>query len=277
VIECVVNVSEGRDDQVIAGLAAACGDDLLDLHRDPDHNRSVFTLLGEAAPRRLAAAAVATIDLRRHEGVHPRLGAVDVVPFVALGQPTASARQARDEFAEWAGRELALPCFRYGDERSLPEVRRRAFVDLVPDTGPVQAHPTAGACAVGARGVLVAWNLWLPGDQLDTARTIASRIRRADVRALGLQVGDRVQVSTNLVAPDHTGPAEVYDEVARLCRESGTEVEGAELVGLVPSTVLAAVPRERWEQLDLAPERTIEHRVALARRGRRTDGIAGPG
>jgi glutamate formiminotransferase / 5-formyltetrahydrofolate cyclo-ligase len=261
-IECVVNVSEGRDDALLARLSAACGSDVLDVHRDVHHNRAVFTLLGEQAPRRLAAAAVAGIDLARHEGVHPRLGAVDVVPFVALDEPASGARRARDEFAVWAGDELALPCFLYDDERPLPEVRRRAFADLDPDTGPLTAHPTAGACAVGVRGVLVAWNLWLPGDQIATARHIARTIRRADVRALGLQVGDRVQVSMNLVNPTRTGPAEVWDEVAELCERAGTRVEGAELVGLLPAVVLDAVPERRWAQLDLTPERTIEHRIA---------------
>jgi glutamate formiminotransferase / 5-formyltetrahydrofolate cyclo-ligase len=262
VIECVVNISEGRNDKLLARFAEICASDLLDVHRDVHHNRSVFTLVGSQAPRRLAAAAVESIDLRHHDGVHPRMGAIDVVPFVALDEPVAHARQARDDFAAWAGSELGLPCFVYGEERTLPEVRRRAFVDLAPDAGPPTAHPSAGACAVGVRGVLVAWNLWLPGDQLDTARSIAQSLRRPEVRALGLPVGERVQVSMNLVDPELVGPDQVYDEVAALCEAAGTRIEGAELVGLVPAKVLAEVPEARWAQLDLSVEQTIEHRIA---------------
>jgi glutamate formiminotransferase / 5-formyltetrahydrofolate cyclo-ligase len=270
VIECVVNVSEGRDVAVLSRLADACGPDLLDVHRDVHHNRAVFTLVGEEAPRRLAAAAVVAIDLRHHQGVHPRLGAVDVVPFVALDEPADSARRARDDFAAWAGVELKLPCFLYDDDRPLPEVRRGAFRELHPDTGPPTAHPTAGACAVGCRGVLVAWNLWLPGDRIEVARDIARQIRGPDVRALGLQVGERVQVSMNLVNPLRTGPADVWDAVAPLCARAGARLEAAELVGLVPGAVLAATPPNRWDELDLALDRTIEHRLAHA------PGRAGP-
>src|SRR5215510_9235551 len=129
-LECVVNVSEGRDAAVIVALADAAGPCLLDVHSDPDHHRSVFTLAGpglESAVQALAAEAVARIDLRRHSGAHPRLGAVDVVPWI----PTALAE--RDRFAAWAAGTLGVPCFLYGPERSLPEVRRRAFADLTPD------------------------------------------------------------------------------------------------------------------------------------------------
>lgn len=261
-LECVVNVSEGRDAALLDDLAAACGDDLLDLHTDPHHNRSVFTLVGAAAPRALTARAVARLDLRTHAGVHPRLGVVDVVPFVALDGEVAAARSARDAFAAWAAEELGVPCFLYGDERTLPEVRRRAFTDLTPDTGPPSPHATAGACAVGHRGVLVAYNVWLPGDDLTVARQVARAIRGPAVRALGLQVGPRVQVSLNLVAPETVGPGEAYDRVAALAAALGSRVDGAELVGLVPAAVLHATAPERWAELDLGPERTIEGRLA---------------
>lgn len=263
-IECVVNISEGTDAPMLASLADACGNDLLDLHRDPHHNRSVFTLMGTEAPRRLAAAAVAGLDLTTHRGVHPRLGVVDVVPFVALGEPSANAVSARDEFARWAADALDLPCFLYGDHRTLPEVRREAFSGFGPDTGPGAAHPTAGACAVGARDVLVAYNVWLPGGHLREAQAIARTIRQPGLRALGLEVGDRVQVSMNLVAPATLGPDIAYDAVEQAAHTLGTRVEGAELVGLVPDAVLQAVDPARWEQLDLSPGATIEHRVAIA-------------
>lgn len=261
-IECVVNISEGRDARLLADLAGACGDDLLDIHTDPHHNRSVFTLIGERAPRSLTERAVERLDIRTHSGVHPRLGVVDVVPFVALDGNVVAARAARDAFAHWAGTTLDLPCFLYGDERTLPEVRRSAFTTLAPDTGPSGPHPYAGACAVGHRGLLVAYNLWLPGGDIDLARRIAGAVRGPGVRALGLQVGPRVQVSLNLIEPDQVGPAEAYDRVASLAASLGTRVEGAELVGLIPGAVLDAIPSEQWDELDLAAERTIEARLA---------------
>jgi glutamate formiminotransferase len=262
VLECVVNVSEGRDASVLADLAGAAGPDLLDVHTDPHHHRSVFTLVGEAAPRRLAATAVALVDLRRHHGVHPRLGSVDVVPFVPLaGSTMADADRAGDDFCRWAGEELALPCFRYGRHRTLPELRRRAWVDLAPDCGPAAPHPTAGACCVGARDVLVAYNLWLTGTDLEGARAIAAAARGDGIRALGLQVGPRIQVSMNLVEPQRVGPGVAWNRVADLAGDAGAAVAGAELVGLVPDAVLAAEPEARWRELDLGPDRTIEARI----------------
>ncbi len=259
VLECVVNISEGRQPDVVAAIAAAAGADLLDVHTDGHHNRSVLTLVGEAAPRAVAAAAVAHLDLRTHEGVHPRIGVIDVVPFVALGgTPASEAVAARDRFGAWAAAELGVPGFAYGPERTLPEVRRLAFAELSPTWGTASAHPTAGAIAVGARPLLVAYNLWLePGTGLDVARRVARQVRRPEVRTLGLAVGDGVQVSMNLVAPLEVGPAEVWDRVAAL-----TPVARAELVGLVPAAVLHRAPESRWDQLDLSPERTIEARVA---------------
>ncbi len=257
-LEAVVNVSEGRDPGVLDALALAGGADLLDLHVDPHHHRAVLTLVGEDAPRRVAAVAVERIDLRGHDGVHPRIGAVDVVPFVPLsGSTMADALAARDAFCAWAADELALPCFAYGDERTLPEVRRGAFGALAPTCGPAEPHPTAGACAVGARPVLVAWNVWLVEPDLDEARRVAATVRGDGIRALGLPVGDRVQVSMNLVEPLRVGPAEAWDRV-----EAHAPLAGAELVGLVPAAVLDRTPAERWAQLDLDEARTIERRVS---------------
>jgi glutamate formiminotransferase len=264
-LECVVNVSEGRRLDVLDRLARRAGDHLLDVHTDPDHHRSVFTLAGpevEDAVRSLAAAAVEAIDLRAHEGAHPRLGAVDVVPFVPLGAtPFPEAVAARDRFAAWAGSSLHLPCFLYGPERSLPDVRRNAFRSLPPDAGPAEPHPSAGACAVGARPVLVAYNVWLAEPDIELARSIAAGLRGPAIRAIGLRVGEHVQVSMNLVAPSEAGPADAYDAVAALAG-----VARAELVGLVPAAVLAAVPERRWAELDLSDERTIEARLARASR-----------
>jgi glutamate formiminotransferase len=260
-LECVVNVSEGARRDAVEDVAAAAGDDLLDLHADPHHNRAVLTLVGESAPRRVAERAVARLDLRRHRGAHPRFGVVDVVPFVPLaGSTMADAVVARDRFAAWIAGALGVPAFLYGPERSLPEVRRRAFGGLAPDAGPATAHPTAGAVAVGARGPLVAWNLWLAEPDLARAREVAAAVRGPDLRALGLAVGSRVQVSMNLIAPDRLGPAEAWDRVAAL-----VDVAGAELVGLVPAAVLDRTDPGRWDQLDLAPDGTIEARLAAGR------------
>ena len=261
-LECVVNVSEGRDAAAIAAIAAAAGRDLLDLHTDPDHHRSVLTLVGEEAPRRVAAAAIARLDLSTHVGAHPRVGVVDVVPFVPLaGSTSAEARRARDEFASWLVQEHGVPVFLYGDERSLPDVRRAAFRDLRPDVGPSTPHPTAGASCVGCRGLLVAYNVWLGDASIDDARRIAAAIRCTEVRALGLLVGARVQVSMNLLEPDVVGPAEAFDLVASRVR-TPAHIERAELVGLVPAGVLEAIDPDRWELLDLAADRTIEARLA---------------
>jgi glutamate formiminotransferase / 5-formyltetrahydrofolate cyclo-ligase len=218
----------------------------------------VLTLVGEAAPRAVARAAVAALDLRRHQGVHPRIGVVDVVPFVPLaGSTLVDAVAARDRFLDWMASELGVPGFAYGPERTLPEVRRLAFAGLPPDRGPSRPHPTAGATAVGARPVLVAWNVWLADPDLARAQRIAREIRGPRLRALGLPVGRRVQVSMNLVEPDELGPAEAWDLVAERAA-----VAGAELVGLVPRSVLERTDPARWGELDLAEGKTIESRLA---------------
>jgi glutamate formiminotransferase len=263
VLECVINVSEGRRPEVIDAIAAAGGSCLLDVHSDPHHHRSVLTLAAaeglEDAVRQVAAEAVRRIDLRGHAGAHPRLGAVDVVPFVPLaGATLADAVAARDRFAAWAADELRLPCFLYGPERSLPDVRKHAFAALEPDAGPPVPHPTAGAACVGARPVLVAYNVWLAeGADVALARSVAAAVRGPAVRALGLDVGGRAQVSMNLVDPLALGPDRAYDEVA-----ARAPVDRAELVGLVPAAVLRAVGAQRWDELDLDPSATIEARLA---------------
>ncbi len=277
-----MNVSEGRDERVLAQLADAASPVLLNQHRDPDHNRTVLTLAGRPdtvadTARALARTAVELIDLRHHVGVHPRLGALDVVPFVpyALGdlppRDLTTAAELRDKFADWLAAELEVPSFLYGPlrggvTRSLPEVRRLAFAPpqeggLEPDAGPAKAHPTAGATAVGARPVLVAYNVWV--SSLETARAIAPRVRHTHVRALALAVDGRAQVSCNLVDPAFYGPARLYDAVAELVEEVGGEIEGAELVGLIPSAILAKVSPSRYVELGLSPETTVESRLVL--------------
>jgi glutamate formiminotransferase len=261
-LECVINISEGRRRSVIDVIARNAGDHLLDVHTDPDHNRSVVTVVGDEAARAVVAAAMLTLDLGSHAGVHPRFGVVDVVPFVPLDavgvtrEDLDTAITVRDGFADWLATEFGVPCFFYGPERSLPEVRRRAFVDLLPDVGPDTPHPTAGATAVGARPAMVAYNVFLAHDDVDEARRVAREIRGPAVRALGLEVAGRAQVSMNLVAPLEVGPADVHDFIS-----ARTSVERTELVGLVPAAVLDRVPIDRREALDLRDDDTIEARL----------------
>ncbi len=166
------------------------------------------------------------------------------------------AVRARDEYARWAALTLDLPCFLYGPERDLPTIRRRAFGDLAPDIGPAEPHATAGAVAVGARLPLVAYNLWVDASPAH-ARDIARSLRGPTVRALAFDLASGVQVSCNLVDPDRFGPAQAFDAVAAQAR-----VTRAELVGLVPESVLRSVPAHRWTELDLDADRTIEARLA---------------
>ena len=284
--ECVLNISEGRDRAVIGSVAAAGGDLLLDVQSDPVHHRSVLTLAGdlravESAARRVAEAAVATIDLSTHRGVHPRLGAVDVVPFVPLvdrdgtATPWSAVLAARDAFADWFATSLGVPCFRYGPERSLPDVRRGAFTTLAPDTGPPAPHPTAGATAVGARDVLIAYNVWIGADPdggglthdevVAVAKRLAGQLRRPGLRTLGLAVGGAAQVSCNVVDPGLVTLTDVYDGVAAGAAAHGCTVLRGELVGLLPQSALTAVPESRWDDLDLRAGDTIEFRLGTRR------------
>lgn len=267
---------------MLRALVAASEGALVDLHTDRAHHRSVFTLAGrpadvEAAARALAERAVALLDLTVHEGAHPRLGTLDVVPFVPLGPggapgpPPAAAVGARERFATWASGALGLPVFLYGPlpggaSRTLPEIRRNAFRGLEPDLGPRTPHPRAGAVAVGARGVLVAWNMWTTGADLPLARSVAASLRSEAVRSLAFDLPSGVQVSCNLVDPLRVGPAQVFDDAAALLEAHGAGIARCELVGLVPAAVLEAAPRHRWHELGLAPDRTLEsHLVGAAR------------
>lgn len=267
-LECVVNVSEGRDGQALDALVAAAGPLVLDVHTDAGHNRSVLTLGSrdtdalEEAVRALASEAVDRLDLRRHEGAHPRFGVLDVVPFVPITDrgpeaDMAEAAGARDRLARWAGDELGLPCFLYGPGRDLPTVRRDAFRTLAPDTGPAAPHPSAGACAVGARPLMLAWNLWLADRDRRAAGRVAAALRGPGVRALAFDLPDGVQLSFNLVDPLRVGPATVLDAASA----AGARVVRAELVGLAPAALLERTDPARWAELDLDPGRTIEARL----------------
>jgi glutamate formiminotransferase len=285
VLECVVNVSEGRDASVLTDLADACGASLLDLHVDGDHHRSVFTLAGPRphdvveASRALARAVARRVSIVGHDGVHPRLGALDVVPFVALDDdtPETAARVARD-FGRWWSTEFAVPVFFYDDaaatQRDLPTTRRGAFAELAPDEGPPQPHGTLGASAIGARAPLVAINCLLDTEARDIAVDIARRTRARDggpagVRALGFVLASRgrAQVSMNLTDLAATGVEAACRHVRTLAHAHGVEVEGVELVGLLPRAELLRCSAAFRAWSGLGEKDTIEGRLARPRSG----------
>ncbi|MFZ4515892.1 MAG: glutamate formiminotransferase [Acidimicrobiia bacterium] len=279
--ECVINVSEGIDESVLDALRIAAGIACVDLHADPDHHRSVFTLAHpecaaiETAARDLTTAAYERLDLRTHTGVHPRFGIVDVVPFVTLSEDEDAQRAtvaAAHAYATWASTTHGVPCFLYGTAdmhaRTLPEVRREAFTVRVPDCGPNAPDPQRGAIAVGVRPPMIAVNVELASNNLDTARTIARQVRGRDgglpgVRALAFALASRehVQVSMNLVDLSATGMQAACAEVADAAHERGVEVDRIELVGLMPWRELARC--EPWfvEWAELTEHHTIEARV----------------
>jgi len=281
VLECVPNVSEGRDPRVLVELASACSGSLLDLHTDPDHHRSVFTLAGPgeddaaSAARDLARVVATKVELTSHDGVHPRFGALDVVPFVALGGTDAhDAADAARAFAAWAADELRVPVFLYGDadeqQRALPELRRDAFGARAPDLGPREPHPMIGAIAVGARPVLVAVNCELDRDDLAVARAIARAVRERDgglpgVRALGLPLPSRarVQVSMNLVDLRATGLQQACETVLGEALARDCDVARVELVGLVPTSELTRCDDAFRSWARITTDQTIEAQLAL--------------
>ncbi|MDQ1474726.1 MAG: glutamate formiminotransferase / formiminotetrahydrofolate cyclodeaminase [Bryobacterales bacterium] len=260
-VECVPNFSEGRNHVTISALAQAVsrtpGARLLDQTSDPDHNRTVLTLLGD--PESISNAALAairvavqTIDLTKQTGVHPRIGAADVVPFIPLEDITL---EQCAEFARQTGQriwnELGVPVYLYEAAALRPECRRLEYIRkyapvLPPDFG-IHPHPTAGCCVVGARNFLIAWNINLNTTDLSAARTIAREIRESSgglpaVKALGLPLESRsqVQVSINLVDFGITPMHIVFDAVAASCRRKGIEIAGSELIGMIPPAALAA-------------------------------------
>jgi glutamate formiminotransferase len=275
-------VAEGRDQPALDALAAACGASLLDLHVDGDHHRSVFTLAGPGvddaprAARALALGVAEQLDLSGHDGVHPRFGALDVVPFVALdGSSPADATSSARDFAEWLAGTLAVPVFLYDDvdpeHRTLPDTRRDAFTRRSPDLGSPTPHPTLGAIAVGARPVLVAVNCELDTDDVVRARSIAHAIRERDgglpgVRALGFMLPSRgrAQVSMNLIALEQTGLQRACETVRDLARRAAVDITRVELVGLVPAAELARCDREFLEWSAIRTDQTIEARLDRA-------------
>lgn len=259
ILSSAVNLSEGRRREVIEAMAAASKEHtaVLDVSADSDHNRTVLTLFGPLSSLvdgilATAAVAVSLIDLRSHEGVHPRLGVIDVVPLTPRrGASIAKADRASRECARRLWSELAIPCFFYESSArgpgsvKLPEIRRNAFKTLAPDVGGPGPHPTAGATVVGARGPLVAFNVNLATAELAIARAIAAGIRSGErslpfVRSLGLPLQSRgnVQVSMNLTRPDLCTVWKAYQRVEELAAEKSVEVESSELVGVLSRSEL---------------------------------------
>lgn len=263
-LESVPNFSEGRDAATIDALGAALGAHarLLDVHADADHNRSVFTIVGteaQLAAGLLAGIAVALeqIDVRVHEGAHPRIGAADVVPIVPLRPDDLErARSAAQAIGERIGAELGLPVFMYAPPERGPAFYRRGGPEglqkriddgeLAPDYGPARLHATAGGVIVGARRPLIAFNVNLRGD-IAVARAIAAVVREAGggfpgVRALGLELprAGLVQVSMNVEDWEAAALHEIVARVDAEARARGAEVVGSELVGLMPAGAAAA-------------------------------------
>jgi glutamate formiminotransferase len=301
-IECIPNVSEGRRAPVIDGIADGLrnvpGLSLLDYSSDPSHNRSVYTMVGsaesvETGVLTLFERALAEIDLRGHKGEHPRLGAVDVVPFVPIEGATmedcvALAKRVGATVAERFG----VPVYLYEEaatqpsRRNLEDIRRGEFeglpakmqsADWRPDFGPHAPHPSAGAAVVGARMALIAYNINLATDRLDVAKRIAAAIRHSSggfrfVKAAGFKLDDRgiVQVSMNLTNYEKTPVFRVFETVKREAARYGVAVLESEIVGLIPSAALLATAEHFLQIEGFKPEQVLENKlraVAQARAG----------
>jgi glutamate formiminotransferase len=283
-LEAVPNFSEGRDPAVVIAIVDAMhatGADILDWSADADHHRCVVTMVGP--PDVVAEAAIAgartameRIDLRRHNGVHPRVGALDVLPFVPLvGLSMDDARQCARRTGARLAAELGLPVYFYGQAsdppgRQLAAIRRGGFEalnaawptdrkpDLLPDAWPhAGAHPTAGAVCVGARRLLLAWNVFIAGVSLESARRIAASVREANgglpgVRALALVLpgSGRMQISMNLEDVERVAPMTVFERIEALVVDYGGIIEETEVIGMLPDQLVWGAAADR---LRLAP------------------------
>jgi glutamate formiminotransferase / 5-formyltetrahydrofolate cyclo-ligase len=287
----VPNVSEGRDAERIAAIESAFdeGGEVLDVHSDPIHNRSVLTLHGgagelEASLLLGAETAVELIDVRKHVGAHPRVGALDVCPVVWLspeerGQAFAEAHGVAARLAE----ELGVPVFLYGPLGTTPERRERAYFrrggleeltrrmeagELAPDLGPAHAHPSAGATLVTARPPLAAFNVVLDTADVELARSIAAAVRESGgglpgVRALAIELeGGRTQVSTNVHDPVAVPLVEVLGWIRKLAEDRGARTVEAEVVGLVPEAAIEGLPADLSLGRFDAARHVIERRLA---------------
>ncbi|MGH9944355.1 MAG: glutamate formimidoyltransferase, partial [Pyrinomonadaceae bacterium] len=301
-VECVPNFSEGRNADTIKRLVEAIESVasalVLDTHADADHNRSVVTFAAEPnaaveAALRAARVAVEAIDLRRHEGQHPRVGALDVLPFVPLrGTSLEECARLAHEAGARIWEELGVPVYFYEaaarreDRARLEDVRRGGFERLreealshperAPDVGGPHLHETAGACVVGARPLLVAYNINLRTEDVAVARRIARAVRGRDgglryLKALGFELRGRglTQVSMNLVRHDQTTLHHAFAAVRREAERWGVVVAGSELVGLVPQSALDRGAEYFLQLENFKPEAVLENRLAAALERRR--------
>jgi glutamate formiminotransferase len=293
IIECVPNISDGRRVDVVGRIVEAVrrvrGARLLDYSSDAAHNRSVITMAGDAAPLKDAVLAIfetalAEIDLRIHHGEHPRLGAVDVVPFVPIDGVTmddciALAKETARSVAE----RFALPVYLYEEASSNPlrknleDIRRGEFEGLAakmatdgwtPDYGPPTPHPTAGASVIGARMPLIAYNINLATDRLDVAKKIAAAVRFSSggfryVKAMGVTLAERgiVQVSINLTNYEKTPVLRVFEAVKHEAERYGVNVLESEIVGLVPSAALVDVAQSVLQLSQFRNDQILEARL----------------
>jgi glutamate formiminotransferase len=294
-VECVPNFSEGRDpavvDAIVEAIAAVPGVAVLAHERDPDHNRAVVTFLGppeavaEGALRGIGTA-VERIDLSRHSGVHPRIGATDVVPFVPIEDITLAACAALAvRTAEEVWRRFRVPVYLYEAAARLPgrarlENIRRGGLDYLrahiserpPDIGGPSLHPTAGATVIGARKLLIAFNINLTTSDIGIAKAVARAIRQSSgglphVKALGLPIASRgcAQVSINLTDFEVTGLHEVFEAVRIEAQRHGAAIASSEIIGLVPRIALEAAAAGFLRIANYSPDRVLERRIEQTR------------
>jgi glutamate formiminotransferase len=292
-IECIPNVSEGRRSDVVAGFADAIravpGVRLLDFSSDASHNRSVLTFVGDAsgveqAVLALFERAIAAIDLRTHKGEHPRLGAVDVVPFVPIeGVTMAECVALAKKVGAAVAERFKVPVYLYEEasakpaRKNLEDIRRGEFEELAakmaspdwtPDFGPASPHPSAGASVIGARMPLIAYNVNLATDRLDVAKKIAAAIRQSSggfryVKAAGFKLEERgiVQVSMNLTNYEKTPIFRVFEVVKREAARYGVSILESEIVGLVPSAALNAAAEFYLQIEGFKPDQVLENKL----------------
>jgi glutamate formiminotransferase / 5-formyltetrahydrofolate cyclo-ligase len=296
VIECVPNVSEGRRTDVVNALVDAVRRTpsvrLLDHSSDTAHNRSVLTMVGDAASLKAAVialfdAALPRIDLREHAGEHPRLGAVDVVPFVPIADVTMEqCVQLAKETAAEVARRFRVPVYLYEEasgnpaRKNLEDIRRGEFEGLetkmstpgwAPDFGPARPHPTGGASVIGARMPLIAYNINLATDRLDVAKKIAAAIRFSSggfryVKAMGIALEDRgiVQVSINLTNYEKTPMFRVFEAVKHEAARYGVSILESEIVGLVPAAALVGTAEHALQLASFTPNQILENKLRVA-------------